>query len=206
MSPCSRSVAAIAASVAAQPGERASARADDTGLAEELHRFVTERLRAYFQDRDPALGPEILDAVMRREPLSLLDCARRLTAVGQFLALDEAASLAAANKRIANILNKTGDDALPQTIDTALLGDTAERDLYAALEQARNDLKPLLAGRDYTAAFRRLATLKAPVDRFFDEVLVMADDEALRGNRLALLAAVRRLFLELADLSRLSVT
>ena len=198
--------AAIAASVAAQPGVRASARADDTGLAEELHRFVTERLRAYFQDRDPALGPEILDAVMRREPLSLLDCARRLTAVGQFLALDEAASLAAANKRIANILNKTGDDALPQTIDTALLGDTAERDLYAALEQARNDLKPLLAGRDYTAAFRRLATLKAPVDRFFDEVLVMADDEALRGNRLALLAAVRRLFLELADLSRLSVT
>ena len=201
--------AAIAASVAAQPGEQASARAaraEDTGLAEELHRFVTERLRAYFQDRDPALGPEILDAVMRREPLSLLDCARRLTAVGQFLALDEAASLAAANKRIANILNKTGDDTLPQTIDTALLGDIAERDLYAALEQARNDLKPLLAGRDYTAAFRRLATLKAPVDRFFDEVMVMADDEALRGNRLALLAAVRRLFLELADLSRLSVT
>lgn len=202
--------AAIAASVAAQPGEQASARvqpsAEDTGLTEELHRFVTERLRAYFQDRDPELGPETLDAVMRREPFSLLDCARRLTAIRQFLALDEAASLAAANKRIANILNKTGDDALPKTVATALLGDVAERNLYAALEQARSDLKPLLAGRDYTAAFRRLAALKAPVDRFFEEVMVMADDEALRGNRLALLAAVRHLFLELADLSRLSVT
>lgn len=194
--------AAIATSVAAQPGERAS----DADVAADLYRFVAERLRRYFRDQDPALATETVDAVMAREPVSLLDFAQRLAAVRQFLTLDEAASLAAANKRIANILNKTGGDAEQRTVDTALLGEAAERDLHAALGRAGDDLQPLIAGRDYTAALRTLATLRTPVDRFFDDVMVMADDDALRSNRLALLAAVRCLFLEVADVSRLSVT
>lgn len=195
--------AAIAASVAAQPG---GDRKDDTALALELYHFVAERLRRYFQDQDPTLATETVDAVMAREPASLLDFAHRLAAVRQFLALDEAASLAAANKRIANILDKTGAGARDDAVDTALLSESAERELHAALDKIDGDLEPLIAGRDYTAALSTLAKLKAPVDRFFDDVMVMADDDALRSNRLALLAAVRSRFLEVADVSRLSVT
>ncbi len=194
--------AAIATAIAAQPAGDAA----DAGLASELYHFVVERLRRYFRDRDAALAAETLDAVMAREPASLLDFAHRLAAVKRFLALDEAASLAAANKRIANILDKAGDGAAGGTVDAALLSDSAERELFTALDRIGGDLAPLVAKRDYTAALRTLAELRAPVDRFFDDVMVMTDDAALRGNRLALLAAVRSLFLEVADVSRLSVT
>lgn len=176
-------------------------------LAAELYSFVTERLRSYLVDRDANLSTETFDAVLAREPRSMLDFAGRLVAVQAFVAMDEASSLAGANKRIANILKKSAGDELPvsQSVDTALFEYPAETELHDAVAAAANEAAPLLEKRDYTAALRRLAELKTPVDRFFDEVLVMSDDERLRNNRLALLAALRELFLRVADVSRLAI-
>ncbi len=169
----------------------------------DMYHFIAERLRGFFQDRDPGLATETLDAVMARQPESLLDFAHRLAAVQDFLRLDEAESLAAANKRIANILKKSGEDA-GATVDTSLFEEAAEKDLYAALEQVGSSVRPMIAEHDYTEALRSLADLRAPVDRFFDDVMVMTDDEAVRRNRLVLLGELRTLFLDIADVSRLS--
>jgi glycyl-tRNA synthetase beta chain len=176
-------------------------------LAGELYTFITERLRSHLVDRDPGLGTETFDAVLAREPQSVPDFASRLSAVQAFVALDEASSLAAANKRIANILRKSAGDELPVSgaIDATLFEHPAEAALHDALTSAARAAVPLLEKRDYTAALCRLADLRAPVDRFFDEVLVMSEDVRLRNNRLALLAAVRDLFLRVADISRLAI-
>ena len=177
---------------------------DPEELRESLYTFITDRLRRYFLDRDPGLDTETFDAVMARQPSSLVDFERRLQAVQAFLDLDEAQSLAAANKRIANILKQaelteTGD------IDDKALEEGAERALYEALVAAEATVRPLLDERDYTRALQELAALREPVDRFFDDVMVMVDDEAVRSNRLALLGGLRSLFLDVADISRLSV-
>ncbi|HNP35776.1 MAG TPA: glycine--tRNA ligase subunit beta [Woeseiaceae bacterium] len=190
----------IAIAITAQPaGKR-----DIAELNDEFYAFIAERLRGYSKDRDAELTTETFDAVLVREPRSLLDFARRLDAVQAFTKLDEAASLAAANKRIANILKKSGLDEVPEVQDK-LLVDAAEVALAAAISAAHETVRPLLASAQYTGALTALAALRGPVDKFFDEVLVMADDTALRDNRLALLGRLRRLFLEVADISRLVV-
>ena len=193
-------VAAIDTAVGLQP----KSKADSAALSEDLYTFVTERLRRYFLDRDAGLATETFDAVLARQPRSLVDFDRRLAAVQKFLHLEQAESLAAANKRIANILRQAGD---PEglAVATGLLAEDAERALYEGLGRARDALLPLLESRDYAGALVRLAELREPVDRFFDDVMVMADDEAVRRNRLALLGALRALFLDIADISRLSV-
>ena len=133
-----------------------------------------------------------------------MDFERRLHAVQAFLELDEAQSLAAANKRIANILRQADvGDGLK--ISEKLLAEDAETDLYAALDAASTTVRPLLDDRQYTEALRELAGLRALVDRFFDDVMVMVDDESLKNNRLALLDELRALFLGVADISRLSI-
>lgn len=190
----------IRASVAAQPGSQA----DPDALAEEIYAFVTSRMQRYFQDKESGLATETFDAVLARQPASLLDFARRLDAVQAFIKLDAAASLAAANKRIANILKKT-DEQPGEAIDADALCDAAEKALYAALQTASATVRPSLEQREYTAALLALAKLQVPVDRFFDDVMVMADDVRVRINRLALLNELRELFLEVADISRLSV-
>jgi glycyl-tRNA synthetase beta chain len=177
---------------------------DPEELRGSLYTFITDRLRRYFLDRDPGLDTETFDAVMARQPASLVDFELRLQAVQAFLQLDEAQSLASANKRIANILRQaevteTGD------IDEKLLEDGAERALYDALVSAEGTVRPMLDEREYTRALQELAALREPVDRFFDDVMVMADDDAVRSNRLALLAGLRALFLDVADISRLSI-
>ena len=181
-----------------------SGKAPPEGLSDELYSFITERLRRYFLDRDSSLDTETFDAVLARQPASLLDFERRLHAVQAFLQLDEAQSLASANKRIANILRQAdvGDEL---AIREKLFVDDAEKDLYAGLEKSREVVRPMLEARDYTEALRHLAGLREPVDRFFDDVMVMADDESLKNNRLALLSELRALFLDVADLSRLSI-
>ncbi len=163
-----------------------------------------DRLRRYFLDRDPGLATETFDAVLARKPTSLVDFDRRLAAVQSFIALDEAASLASANKRIANILRQAGGDHCAD-VNQKLLQDPAEEALYAALGSASESVRPMLAKHQYTEALSALAGLRGPVDRFFDDVLVMADDEALKNNRLALLASLRALFLDVADISRLAI-
>jgi glycyl-tRNA synthetase beta chain len=190
----------ISAAVAVQPKHEQSA----TEAASEIYSFITDRLRNYLKDREPGLATETFDAVLLREPASLLDFSRRVAAVQSFVALKEAASLAAANKRIANILKKAELDTAGQVIKKHLV-DVAEVTLHAALEESAATVRPLLQQRQYAEALKSLAALKDPVDRFFDEVLVMADDKALRTNRLALLAELRELFLEVADISRLSI-
>jgi len=192
--------AAIGKAVEQQPVSKTQA----GELVDELYAFITERLRRYFLDRDTTLATETFDAVMARQPSSLVDFERRLTAVQRFLELEQAASLAAANKRIANILRQAGDpDGLE--VDASRLAEPAEKTLFEALEAADDKVRPMLATRDYTKALGALAGLRESVDRFFDDVMVMADDAAVRNNRLALLGELRALFLEVADISRLSV-
>lgn len=192
--------AAISFAVAAQP--KGKEEADDLDAA--LYLFITERLRRYFLDRDTGLTTETVDAVLARSPESLVDFARRLAAVQAFIKLEPAASLAAANKRIANILKQAGwqGDA---AVKEKLLTDPAELALWEALASARDTVNPMLEVGDYTAVLTKLAELRGPVDKFFDDVMVMADDKATRNNRLALLGELRALFLDVADMSRLSV-
>lgn len=174
------------------------------GLEADLYDFISDRLRRYFLDRDAGLKPETFDAVMVRQPASLLDFDRRLAAVQIFARLEQAESLAAANKRIANILRKAGD---PQDlgIKKRLLQHDSEIALFNALDNAREKVRPLIEVRSYAEALNVLADLKEPVDLFFDDVMVMADDEAVKNNRLALLGELRALFLDVADISRLSL-
>ncbi len=175
----------------------------DADIEADLYQFIAERLRRFFQDRDPDLATETLDAVMARQPESLLDFAHRLAAVQDFLGLEEAESLAAANKRIANILKKSGGEAA-DTIDAKLFEEAAEKELFSALERVGSAVRPMIESHEYTEALRALAELRAPVDRFFDDVMVMTDDDAIRRNRLGLLGELRTLFLDIADVSRLS--
>ncbi len=192
--------ALIAKSLELQP----TGKEDPEELADALYTFITDRLRRYFLDREADLDTETFDAVMARQPSSLVDFELRLQAVQAFLELDEAQSLASANKRIANILRQAGTTE-PSDIGEKLLEEDAERALYDALVAAEATVRPLLDARDYTQALRELAALREPVDRFFDDVMVMADDDAVRTNRLALLGGLRALFLDVADISRLSI-
>ncbi|MFQ5608726.1 MAG: DALR anticodon-binding domain-containing protein [Woeseiaceae bacterium] len=142
--------------------------------------------------------------MLARRPASLVDFGRRLEAVQAFIELDEAESLAAANKRIANILRQAGAEATGD-VREKLLEDPAEEVLYAALGDASESVRPMLDERKYKEALTELSSLREPVDRFFDDVMVMADDESLKNNRLALLGQLRNLFLDVADISRLSI-
>ena len=192
--------ALITAAVEQQP----KGKIENDVLAADLYAFISDRLRRYFLDRDAGLAVETFDAVMVREPESLLDFDRRLAAVQTFARLEQAESLSAANKRIANILRKAGNpDGLK--IKKKLLQHEAEQALFNALENAREKVAPMIKVRSYAEALNTLADLKEPVDHFFDEVMVMADDEAVKNNRLALLGDIRALFLDVADISRLSL-
>ena len=190
----------IAKAVAQQP----TSKIEKDTLSAELYEFISDRLRRYFLDRDSGLATETFDAVMVRQPESLLDFDRRLAAVQTFARLEQAESLAAANKRIANILRKAGD---PQglSVNKKLLEQEAEEILFNALDNARHKVQPMIKVRNYAEALNTLADLKDPVDRFFDDVMVMVEDETVRNNRLALLGELRVLFLDVADISRLSI-
>jgi glycyl-tRNA synthetase beta chain len=162
--------------------------------------FMMERLRAYYTDRDVPVN--IFEAVRARKPVRPLDFDRRIRAVKEFQSLPEALALAAANKRIGNILRKA-DDRVPAAFDAAHLVEPAEQQLAERLGELTPRVSGLFDQGAYTAALRELATLREPVDSFFDAVMVMADDAELRRNRLALLQHLHTLFLRAADLSRL---
>jgi len=173
--------------------------------AAELWDYIVERLRAYFIDPASAasvanVGSEMFDAVRAANPVSPLDFAARLRALVKFLALPEAASLTAANKRISNILRKA-ELAAGGAVDVGLLRESAEKALHEALAGLLGDVERALGKRDYAAALTRLATLRPAVDAFFDGVMVNAEDASLRRNRLALLAQLRQQFTRIADLS-----
>jgi len=144
----------------------------------------------------------MFDAVLATKPVSPLDFDSRLRALVAFLSLPEAASLTSANKRIANILRKAGALENGQVLPE-VLKEPAEIKLYDALRAQKDIVRNATAQREYSAALGHLAQLRAVVDSFFDQVMVMADDPAVRNNRLALLAELARLFGGIADLSRL---
>lgn len=174
-----------------------------SALVDELTGFVIDRLRGYYADQ--GFASDAFEAVVAVAPATLPDFDRRLRAVVAFAKRPEAASLAAANKRVANILRKEAGaaDAARGKVDATLFEGEAERELAAALEAAKVDSDQRVAAGDYAGALTRLAELQAPVDRFFTEVLVMADDPAVRANRLALLGKLHRRFLAIADIARL---
>ena len=200
-------------------------------VKKEVRRFMIERLRAWFADR--SIPADVFNAVLARDPARPLDFAHRVRAVEAFRALPEAASLAAANKRIRNILRQaeqagigippvgspppafpasagmTAEDMLSRGgagsagVAGSLLREDAERSLAAMLAEIEPHARGMLDAGEYTGALTSLAGLRDGVDAFFDTVKVMDEDEKLRGNRLALLARIGALFMETADISLL---
>jgi len=172
--------------------------------AREVYDYVIERLRAYYVEGDAGMQvtTEMFDAVLATRPASPLDFDARLKALVDFLQLPEAQALAAANKRIANILRKA-TDPVGERVDPERLVDPAEQILGEQVDAIARQVEPKFAARQYTEALKSLAVLRNAVDSFFDSVMVMADDPALRANRLALLKRMQGLFMRAADLSRL---
>ncbi|EIF28549.1 glycyl-tRNA synthetase, tetrameric type, beta subunit [Burkholderia sp. Ch1-1] len=166
-----------------------------------IYEFSMDRLRGLLRERGYAPGE--IDAVLALNPTRLDDIVARLDAVREFASLAEAASLAAANKRISNILKKS-EGAATGGVQVALLVEAAEKALHAQLEQVAPRVQSQLAARDYTGALTALAALREPVDTFFNDVMVNAEDPALRANRLALLGALHQQMNCVADISRLA--
>jgi len=173
-------------------------------LALELFDFVVDRLRGYYADR--GVSATQFNAVAELKPASLYDFDRRIEAIGNFAALPEAAALAAANKRIGNILRKAQAEgfAIPDHIHRGLLEHPAEAALAEAVEAAIGDTDIALHQRDYVQVLSRLALVREAVDVFFDGVMVNAEDPAVRGNRLALLQRLHGRFGAVADIAQLS--
>ena len=162
--------------------------------------FVLERMRGYLITRGYAA--DAIDAVMAKQSTRPLDVVSRLDAIEQFRKTPAAVSLAAASKRISNIVKKV-DETLPEKVDAALLNETAERTLFDELETLQPAIEEAMSKRDYTSAMQTTAGLRASVDDFFDNVMVMDDDKALRENRLTLLNRVNTLCCGTAELSLL---
>jgi len=173
---------------------------DATAIVEDLFAFMMERLRNWYQDA--GYETPVFDAVLARQPTRPLDFDSRMQAVRSFQSMPEAASLAAANKRIRNILRKS-DGTIPEHYRASLFQEAAEQVLAGAIEQQTATVRPLFEQRKYSDGLTQLAALQAPVDRFFDDVMVMSEDTALRDNRLALLQTLSGLFLQVADISLL---
>lgn len=173
----------------------------DRELCKEVHRFILERLRTWYQEQN--FSADTLAAVLARQNQEFFDLHRRMQAVKAFRNLPEAQSLAAANKRVSNILIKEAPANNDLDFSDQLLQDEAEQALAKALKAKRDKVIPLYSNKEYTQALSELASLRDPIDRFFDEVMVMVDDDALRKNRLALLQRLRSIFLKVADISLL---
>ena len=169
-------------------------------VVQDLYGFMLERLKPYL--RDKGFEADEVDAVLALNVTRFDQLLPRLKALQAFRVLPEAEALAAANKRIRNILRQAGG-APSGNLSPALLGEPAEQRLAREIEVLRGRVEPLFAAGDYATALRLLATLRAAVDEFFDRVMVMVEDSAVRTNRLVLLDAVNRLFLGAADVSRL---
>ncbi len=170
------------------------------GLAALVQDFIFDRLRARYEDEGVEVS--VYQAVRALSPSAPLDFDQRVQAVQAFRARSEAAALAAANKRVSNLLSKFDGD-VPEVVANALLLEPAEQALAQAVFAAAHAVAPLAAGRQYREALEQLASLREPVDAFFEAVLVNADDTEVRANRYALLAQLRGLFLGVADISLL---
>ena len=170
---------------------------------EQLLAFIYERLAGSL--REQGYTAQEVDAVLSLNLQNLSDIPKRLAAVRAFTALPEAVSLAAANKRVGNILKKTAD-VISAQVDVSLLQESAEQTLHQALVDMLPITDKAFAAGDYTASLQTLAALKSPIDTFFNHVMVNAEDESLRKNRLALLAQLHQVMNRVADISKLATT
>ncbi len=175
-------------------------RLTESEVADAVYAFMLERLKGIYLEEGYSV--DLFQAVAEVAPETIADFDQRIRAMNEFRKLPEATSLAAANKRIRNILKKSAEP-LPMRADASLFQDQAERDLLAKLDELTPQAQPLFDRGDYAEGLRILASLKQPVDDFFDQVMVMADDEQLRINRLALLSQLENQFLSVADISLL---
>ncbi len=173
----------------------------DADCHRQLYDFIFDRLRAWYADAGKQASVYL--CVRALNPPSPLDFHRRVEAVADFAGMPEAAALAAANKRVSNLLGKSGEEAVPGAVAPELLSEAAEEQLLARLRRQSEEVAPLFAAGDYREGLTRLASLRDDVDRFFDEVMVMVDDSSVRANRLRLLRELRDLFLQVADISLL---
>lgn len=173
---------------------------DAAKVEQDVFDYIIERLRAYYLDRK--VTADVFDAVSALSPSRPLDFDKRIRAVSAFRELAEAESLAAANKRVANILKKASADITAE-VDETLLSEDAEKKLFTTLSSLSKTVEPMFDSGDYEQALSKLSLLRDPVDAFFDSVMVMAEDEAIKNNRIALLNTMNQLFLRAADLSRL---
>ena len=169
-------------------------------VVDQVFDYMLERLKGYYLDRD--VSSDIYDAVVSRRPEKPYDFDRRIHAVQAFRSLPEAESLAAANKRIRNILKKLDSQPIVE-INPDLLEEPAEKDLVKALAAVNENIGRHLQDQKYTEALAGMVALREPVDTFFDQVMVMCEDEVVKNNRLSLLAQLRSLFMEIADISSL---
>lgn len=174
--------------------------AADTAAAQ-VTDFMLERLRAWYEDKGVSIDSYL--AVVAVRPTQPLDFDKRVNAVNSFKMLPQAASLAAANKRVSNILAKNKTDA-EITVDASLLSQAEEITLHNSVEALQKRAQPFFDAGDYTSALAELASLQSDVDAFFDSVMVMAEEENVRNNRIALLSNLRGLFLRTADISLLN--
>ncbi|HDX1087412.1 glycine--tRNA ligase subunit beta [Pasteurella multocida] len=172
----------------------------NTNVVEDVVEFMLGRFRAWYQDEGIAV--DVIQAVLARRPTKPSDFDARVRAVSHFRALEAAEALAAANKRVSNILAKV-EGELPANIDTTLCAEAAEKVLAEQVIALQTELAPLFAKGEYQVALDRLAALREPVDTFFDNVMVNAENPQLRQNRLAILNNLRNLFLQVADISLL---
>jgi glycyl-tRNA synthetase beta chain len=163
---------------------------------------MLERLRAWYED--DAIPVEVFKAVNARNVSEPLDFDRRVKAVNAFTGLSQASALASANKRVSNILSKQAAEFEGREVSEHLLTEPAEKALAKALGARRPVFDAHMDAGEYTEALASLADLQEPVDHFFDQVMVMADDDAVRANRLSLLGSLRELFLQVADISLLA--
>jgi glycyl-tRNA synthetase beta chain len=166
----------------------------------EVKEFMLDRLRGMLRER--GFTPNEVEAVLAQNPDRVDDVVQRLEAVQAFAALPESASLAAANKRITNILKKT--EAPAGGVQEALLHELAERKLYQAIGRVRPEVDAAFARGDFAGTLKTLAQLRDDVDAFFNDVMVMAEDTALRNNRLALLSSLHAMMNRVADISKLA--
>ena len=160
--------------------------------------FVMGRFTAYYQEQNIAI--DVIQAVLAKKPTAPLDFEQRIKAVTYFKELPEASALAAANKRVGNILAKFKGDLLAE-FDHSLASESAEQQLAQVFTELTAKVAPLQADKNYQAVLSELASLKAPIDNFFDNVMVMADDEKVKINRLTLLNQIRNSFYDIADIS-----
>jgi glycyl-tRNA synthetase beta chain len=170
-------------------------------LVEQVLSYMLDRFRAMFEDAN--IPVEVFQSVNAKQLSQPLDINQRVLAVHEFSKLSQAQALAAANKRVSNILSKQ-NSSISTDVNNSLLKEEAEKNLAQAVNAKTALVAPLFASREYTQALATLADLQQPVDAFFDNVMVMCDDAALQQNRLALLSKLRGLFLEIADISYLA--